>query len=203
MSKKFLKFIIDRIGYQKIKNNLRKDFIDSILYPFALSGHISAIDERFLGELVREARNLSGPIIEVGTLFGYSTLVINNSKDQMKKLITIDNFRWNPCGLSRDEHYHLTSNILKELMEFHNVHLIRMDKNEFYKTYKEQSPSLVFLDADHSYAATLEDILWAKEVGSQIICGHDYGAIFPEVIQAVNEVCNGRPSRLCGSIFVL
>jgi hypothetical protein len=60
---------------------------------------------------------------------------------------------------------------------------------------------MVFLDADHSYESTKQDILWAQRVGAKIICGHDYSSRFPGVVRAVEE-CGGV-ERIVGSVFLL
>jgi len=44
-------------------------------------------------------------------------------------------------------------------------------------------------------------LLWAKNVGAKIICGHDYCDDFPGVVQIVDEL--GGPKQLAGSLFVL
>ena len=59
-----------------------------------------------------------GPIIEIGTLFGRSTLVIAANKALERKLITVDNYSWNPIGLDADTHYRITKNLLSETIYF-------------------------------------------------------------------------------------
>ena len=61
-----------------------------------------------------------------------------------------------------------------------------MDKDAFFERYRGPSPSLVFLDANHTYEETLKDIQWARQIGSKIIAGHDYCSAFG-VVRAVEE----------------
>ena len=83
-----------------------------------------------------------------------------------------------------------------------NVHQINSDKNEFYRTYQDASPSLVFLDAVHTYEETKADILWAKHLNTKIICGHDYHKeSHPGVVRAVDE--SGGPKKLVETLWVL
>ncbi|MBN1273892.1 MAG: class I SAM-dependent methyltransferase [Candidatus Aminicenantes bacterium] len=199
----WIKFIIRKLGYNRLKNKLYKNFINEILYPFALLARISLSEGIFLMELVKESHKFSGPIVEIGTLFGYSTTIMIHSKDPQRKLISVDDFSWNPCGFSKNLHYDLTKKLLEEATEKHSVQLLNMDKNEFYRTYNDVPPSLVFFDANHTYEETMRDLLWAKEVGVKVISGHDYKKETPGVIQAVNEVCEGKPSRIHESIYVL
>ena len=61
------------------------------------------------------------------------------------------------------------------------------DSECFRKNYRGTCPSLVFLDADHSYAAVRDEIAWAKALGVPMICGHDYGNARFGVTRAVDE----------------
>jgi predicted O-methyltransferase YrrM len=164
-------------------------------------GQLSLVEARALGDLVR-ASDPTRPIIEIGTLFGFSTLVITLAKTAGQKLITVDNYSWNPLGLGSQAHYLLTRNRLKEAIAEHDVEQRRMSKDEFYATYDGPPPALFFCDADHSYEATKADILWAKSVGATVICGDDYDHPTQRgTAQAVDEL--GGPRALHGGLFVL
>ena len=164
-------------------------------------GHISVDEARFLGELVRRT-DARSPIIEIGTLFGFSTLVLAMNKHVDQPLLTIDNYSWNPFGLSPQAHWFATADVLRESVAAHAVQQINTDKAIFYRTYSGPPPGLFFCDADHSYEATLADLKWARSVGSTIICGHDYHEQgHPGVVRAVKEM--GGPSELRGMLFVL
>ena len=154
-----------------------------------------------LQELVQQANALPGDIIEIGTLFGFTTQKIALWKDVSKKIITVDNYCWNPFGFSTNAHFDFTGRILWYLINTGEVELVHMSKDDFFNTYKGQAPSLVFIDADHSYEATLSDITAAKKIGSRIIGGHDYCDLFPGVMRAVDE--SGGPAKLCGSVWAL
>jgi predicted O-methyltransferase YrrM len=164
-------------------------------------GQLSLVEARALGDLVRRS-DPSRPIIEIGTLFGFSTLVITLAKAPQQALITVDNYSWNPLGLSSEAHYLLTRNRLKEAIAVHGVDQRRMGKDEFYSTYSGPPPALFFCDADHSYEATKADIAWARSVGASIICGDDYDHPTQRgTAQAVDEL--GGPRELHGGLFVL
>lgn len=164
-------------------------------------GQLSLVEARALGDLVRTS-DPTRPIIEIGTLFGFSTIVITLAKAPTQRLITVDNYSWNPLGLRPEAHYQLTRNRLKEAIAVHGVEQQRVDKDEFYRTYAGPAPALFFCDADHSYEATKADIEWAKSVGATIICGDDYDHPTQRgTAQAVDEL--GGPSQLFGGLFVL
>ena len=178
----------------------RSVFIRSLLFPFITAGQLTTEEFRLLAELCRNS-DANRPIIEVGTLFGRSTLVMAMNKAPAQQIITVDNYCWNPCGLSQSEHQIVTKFVLQEVVENDQVELLNVDKNEFYRTYQRRSPALVFLDADHSYEETARDIAWARSLDVDIISGHDYSGEFPGVTRAVDEA--GGTSRVVRSLWVL
>ncbi|MEM8865598.1 MAG: hypothetical protein AAGF31_08660 [Planctomycetota bacterium] len=151
--------------------------------------------------LVRKSQMYSGPIIEVGSLLGITTTEMALAKAPEQHIVAVDNFCWNPWGLSPDTHHALAKQVLHYLIETSNVELVRVDKNEFFANYEGPAPSMVFLDAIHDYEETKKDIEWAKRVGAKIISGHDYCDKFPGVIQIVDE--HGGPRLLRGSVWAL
>jgi predicted O-methyltransferase YrrM len=163
-------------------------------------GQISLTEGRFLGSLV-SALPGPGPIVEIGTLFGWSTRIMTLFKEPGRELLTVDSFAWNPLGLSADDHFRATSRILADAVQGQNVRLIRQDKREFYATYAGLPPALVFLDAIHTYEETQADIAWARKVNAAVVCLHDYGPGFPGVVRAVDEAGGAR--TVVGSLAVL
>lgn len=136
--------------------------------------------------------------MEIGTLFGITATHMALAKKPEQKIITVDNFCWNPWHLSAERHYMLAKYVLNYLIETGHVELIRMDKNAFYESYAGPPPALVFLDAWHTYEETKKDIEWAHRAGAKIIAGHDY---YEGVKQIVDE-CGG-PSELVEGLWVL
>jgi predicted O-methyltransferase YrrM len=45
-----------------------------------------------------------GPIIELGTLFGHTSLLLTTVKDDEQELLTVDNYSWNPFMMPADDH---------------------------------------------------------------------------------------------------
>ena len=135
---------------------------------------LNEAERNLLRQLVEQAGNNGGPIIEIGTLIGVTTTRMALWKSARQRIITVDNYRQNPS---------------------------RMDKSEFYRVYDGPAPALVFIDAVHTYEHTKADVQWARRVGASIICGHDYCERFPGVMQAVDEF--GRLAQLRGSLWSL
>ena len=74
-------------------------------------GEISLEEAIFLGDLVAGLSH-DGPIIEIGTLFGHSTIVMAHRKARARSLITVDNYSWNPLQISGEVHYEITRQVL-------------------------------------------------------------------------------------------
>jgi Methyltransferase domain len=156
---------------------------------------------RLLVELVQESANFPGPIVEIGTLLGITATHMALAKQPGQKIITVDNYSWNPWQLPPNQHFALTQQVLYYLTQTGHVEQIRQDKNEFYSAYSGPAPALVFVDAMHDYEETKRDIQWAQRVGARLIAGHDYCARFPGVMRVVDEY--GGPCRLGGSVWAL
>lgn len=154
-----------------------------------------------LRRLTGEAAKHPGPIVEIGTLIGQTTTQIALAKRPDQLVITVDNYAWNPWGLSRDAHEATAECVLRYLVETGHVDRVSMDKADFYDSYSGPAPAMVFLDAMHDYEQTKLDIEWSQRVGARIISGHDYKSDFPGVIQIVDEV--GGPQELAGSVWRL
>jgi hypothetical protein len=186
---------------QKEIQHLRvKPATDSLESPFE-QGTVEPEGLAFLARLVKMSHEHPGPIIEVGTLFGRTATHMALFKAPAQKIITVDCYLWNPWQLPREKHFSLTSQVLYYLIQTGHVEQVRMDKNLFYATYRGPAPSLVFLDADHTYEETKKDIEWAKSVGAALIAGHDYSDRFPGVQRIVHE--HGGPKEVGGTVFLL
>lgn len=153
----------------------------------AWRGSLSEAEHGLLRLAVEKGEAVQGPIIEIGTLFGFTTAMIASWMGAKRRLITVDNYSWNPWGLVPEVHLSLTQRILSPFMQTGGIEIVDMDSETFFSTYVGLPPSLVFIDADHSYAAVHRDIAWAKRIGAAIIGGHDYSPKSPGVMKAVDE----------------
>ena len=155
-------------------------------------GSLTEADEAVLIDLVKRAAELPGPLIEVGTLFGFTTQLIASHKAADQHLIAVESFQLNPLHLSVDDHCIFTRRTLRYCMEHANTRLFEGDKTDFYAEYTGSAPSMVFIDAGHRYADVVEDLDWATSAGVALITGHDYSERHPGVTQAVDERFGGR-----------
>lgn len=129
-----------------------------------------------------------GVVLEFGTLFGLTTQQLACAAPKDVKIITVDNFCWNPFGLPSVHHMAFTRRILAPWLATGRVELVAKASRDFRAEYHGPRPDMLFLDADHSYDAVKEELLWAKELGIPILCGHDYGNPAFGVTRAVDEL---------------
>ena len=165
------------------------------------SGQINLEESKFLGQLITNLKT-EGPIVEIGTLFGWSTRIICLFKEDLRELISVDNFSWNPFNLPPDMHFQITKQVLLDEISRGHLKLLKMSNVEFYNTYSGPPPAFFFIDADHDYEAVSIDIQGAFKLNANVICGHDYDKNkSPGVVKAVDEF--GGPTKLVGSLWVL
>jgi len=160
-------------------------------------GSLSGIDREEVERLVREAAEHGGPIIEIGTLFGFTTQLMAACKRPGQKLITIDNFSWNPFALSTADHREFTRRSLHYCLKHSDVTLFEGTSELFFKDYDGMPPALIFIDAAHDYESVKHDIELASGSAPNVLSGHDYTEISPGVVKAVNETLGKVSVRGC------
>ena len=164
------------------------------------SGSVVPEELPFLKELVDIAGRYPGPIVEIGTLYGFTTQHIAEYMQPEKALITVDNFSWNPIGLTSEAHRDFCFRSLYYLTRCCNTTIFDGTGTDFYSTYDGDRPAMVFIDARHTYEGAKEDIDWAVCQNVPVICGHDYSENFPGVKKAVNETFPDQ-FKVSGSIW--
>lgn len=163
-------------------------------------GSISEEDEKEIIDLVKKAGAIPGPIVEIGALFGFTTQLIATYKPVEKKLITIENFSWNPFGIPPDDHRTTTQRVLRYVMRHCNTSIFDGSSRDFKHSYQGERPAMAFIDAGHTYESVKEDIEWALKLGIPIIAGHDYSSVHPGVVRAVDEFFQ-KEIKVRGSVW--
>ena len=164
-------------------------------------GGISEADELGIRVAVAKAAPFDGPLVEIGALFGWTTQLLASLKSPAKELIAVDNYCWNPFMLPADDHRVITRRTLHYCLEHCRTRLFDGSTDEFYRSYNGPAPSMVFIDADHSYKAAIQDIAWAQSLGVPVIAGHDYQSLHPGVMKAVDENF-GTTFEVFGSVWI-
>jgi predicted O-methyltransferase YrrM len=181
-------------------------------------------------EMVSKAPASGSRFVEIGVLFGRSTMFMANEIKRSGKQITFD-------AIDRYAHDRLTwttefdslvakmsperaavarravasATLLNEVPFYfvlkaglyHHVNLICGLAQEQARLYEDASLDFVFLDDDHQYRETKELILayLPKIKVGGTIAGHDFTITWPGVIRAVNEVF-GRNRRIRKNCWV-
>ena len=165
-------------------------------------GGISEEDERGIREAVARAAAFDGPIIEIGTLFGWTTQLIASLKSPEKELIAVENFSWNPFCIPADDHRVITRRTLHYCLQHCRTRIHDGSARSFYDSYHGPTPSMVFIDGDHSYEGVQADIAWAFERGVPVVAGHDYNAVLHQpIVRAVDERFGSRFARF-GTVWI-
>jgi hypothetical protein len=164
-------------------------------------GNLTAADEARLVELVQRAAAYDGPLVEFGTLFGVTARLIVATARPGQRVITIDNFSWNPFGLPAKVHERFARGVLRTELAEGRVELCVSTSAAFRRDYRGPVPALVFLDADHSYEAVRDEIAWARSLGVPLICGHDYGVARFGVTRAVDEAFGKDGMTVGGTVW--
>jgi hypothetical protein len=211
MIKRFIQVLAGSAGYELCRLSRddlealppqpRMNYKEAQVYRgLTASGQISLVEARFLMSLVARS-DPTRPIVEVGTLYGHSTLVMCLAKQSAQKLYAVDNISWNSLGISPEVHRAATRRRLAECIDHYGVEVVPKGDAEFYASYDGPPPALYLCDADHSYEAVKADIAWARRVGASIICGDDYVPRAEGVTRAVNEA--GGPRELHDGLWLL
>jgi hypothetical protein len=165
-------------------------------------GSITEEDEAGIKAAVALASLYEGPIIEIGALFGHTTNLLGTMKKPEVQLIAVDNFTWNPFGLSQDKHRQFTKRSLRYLLENCSTSIYDGASESFYSANQDMKPSMVFIDAGHDYDSVKKDIDWAIRSNCPVICGHDYHkGLHPGVAKAVDESF-GDDIEIYGSVWL-
>ena len=136
--------------------------------------------------------------VEIGTLFGLTARTV--ARETGKRVVAVDNFCWNPFGLTQAQHEAFTRKILSGS----GVELVRGDAEPFLASLSgrmDPSGTLVFLDGSHAYADVKREIELCKAQGAGIVAGHDFGNSRFGVTRAVREVF-GEPDEVVGMCWL-
>lgn len=142
--------------------------------------------------LLLNDRGLHGTGVELGAYVGvYSECLLFNSR--LSRLYTIDS--WHEAYGYFGKHQSMEARegfgaCAERLWRYFNRSvLIRMPSPDATVLFADKSLDFMYIDANHSYEAVTKDIeaWWPKMKPGGIFAGHDYDALDPGTIQAVNE----------------
>ena len=142
-------------------------------------------------------------IVEIGVYKGRGTAIWNVELINKKlnyEYNAIDNFEGSEEHKVWDNvpQYEEALNNLAPVKD--KINLIKADSIDASQTFTNGYFDIIYIDASHDYESVKKDILaWQPKLKpGGIICGDDYIAGWPGVIQAVNEVFNGYVVSVVG-----
>ena len=136
--------------------------------------------------------------VEIGTLFGLTARDV--ARIAGVKVVAVDNFCWNPFGLTAAQHEAFTRRILAGS----GVELVKGDAERFLESLPgrvEPARALVFLDGSHAYADVKRELEILKSCGARYVAGHDFGNPLFGVTRAVREEL-GEPDEVAGMCWM-
>ena len=136
--------------------------------------------------------------VEIGTLFGFTARSV--SRLAGVHVIAVDNFSWNPFGLTPEQH----EAFARRVVDGSDVEIVRADAAKFLETIAERTAparSFVFLDGSHAYGDVKGEIEACVRSGVRTIAGHDFGREPFGVTQAVRDVV-GEPDEVAGTCWL-
>jgi len=139
----------------------------------------------------------NGAILEVGSGIGGSLAAMAVGSDPSVRLISVDHFgpyteitAGSPKGITVTEGdekiFWETAQVLGYRERVRQIKKLSCDGAA---DIENESCDLVFIDANHSYETTLDDLqrYWPKVRPGGILIGHDFSTRFPGVIRAVEN----------------
>ncbi len=162
-----------------------------------IPGWMSFAEQLFLFENAK----LMDSVIELGSWKGKSTHALLSSK--CPKVVAVDT--WKGSKFEPEAHAEAASgSVLADFKNnvghFKNLEMIEGDINDVVNTIPDKSFDMVFIDAGHTYEEVKNDIRKWKGKAKILLCGHDYVAGWPGVIQAVDEELGG-PDGVADTIW--
>ena len=136
--------------------------------------------------------------VEIGTLFGLTARTV--AEKTSARVTAVDNFCWNPFGLTGEQHEAFAHRIL----DGSGAGLVRADAHAFLAAlpkHADPARTIVFLDGSHAYEDVRREIESCMAHGVRIIAGHDFGNGRFGVTRAVRETV-GEPDEVVGMCWI-
>ena len=154
------------------------------------------MDKEELTWLYEQAQVMTS-IVEIGSWHGRSThALLSGCRGHV---VSVDNWDaelmkpYGDAGAARKSFFDNTK-------EFTNLAVLEMGSLHAVEAFEDASVDMVFIDADHRHEAVKADILSWLPKARKLLCGHDYGANWPGVDRAVNEIF-GDKAKSIGAIW--
>lgn len=151
--------------------------------------------------LLSEMLKLSGELVccEIGVCHGFTAEYLLKNVPSIKTYYAVDHYPtfvdWDGTRVTQERQDEIKKRCSERLSPFSNkINLIYSDSTSFSKMLSDDILDFVFIDGDHSYETTLNDIItyWPKVKTGGIFAGHDINLI--SVSKAVEEFFRNKPN---------
>jgi hypothetical protein len=169
---------------------------------------ITDIDARTLYAFALMSRDY-GAIVEIGSAFGYSSIVLASATDKNVYCIdpwTNDAYRgiqyhpplkdmpWTDMDAEHGGEQ-VYEQFLNNTKDFKNIQHIRGTRNDYHSAEKI---GMVFVDGDHHYDEVVKDLNFAKSLNPKFILVHDcYYKFLPQVDRDILHAMIDAMGRYC------
>jgi hypothetical protein len=132
---------------------------------------------------------LSSSVVEVGCWKGRSTYALLTGC--LGPVYAVDHFKGSPSEIETNHREALNADIhgifLNNVGWFNNLRVLKMSSLEAAQQFNDQNKKAdtVFIDAEHTYEATLADINTWMPLCARMLCGHDLN--FKEIKMALRD----------------
>lgn len=117
---------------------------------------------------------------EVGVCHGFTSEYLLNNMPNIKTYYAVDHYPtfvdWDGTRVTQERQDEIKKRCFDKLQPFSDkVQIIYQDSGSFSRIIPDEHLNFVFIDGDHSYAATTNDIIcyWPKVKSGGIFAGHD------------------------------
>lgn len=142
---------------------------DEVYETLPGTGWLTKEEARLLYGVASEA---TGPILEVGSYYGRSAVLLASLGNDVHCVDPFDNF--DSADMSGDSICDAFKRNVFYERGLKNVYLHRVRIEDFDWSYERPAFKFAYLDGDHTYQGSMNQITKALSLGIQQMCIHDY-----------------------------
>jgi len=148
--------------------------------------------------LLEVIKSLEGKLVgvEIGVCNGVTSELFAKEIDNIEKIYAVDNYPsfvdWDGTRVTEERQAETMRRCKERLSKYPNIEFVYKSSEEFAPTIQDNSLDFIFIDGDHSYNATLKDLInyWPKVKTGSVFAGHDIN--LSTVSDALKEFFKGE-----------
>jgi predicted O-methyltransferase YrrM len=148
--------------------------------------------------LLEVIKSLEGKLVgvEIGVCNGVTSELFAKGISNIEKIYAVDNYPsfvdWDGTRVTEERQAETMRRCKERLSKYPNIEFVYKSSEEFAPTIQDNSLDFIFIDGDHSYNATLKDLInyWPKVKTGGVFAGHDIN--LSTVSDALKEFFKGE-----------